>query len=91
MLLSTKLIGSKVRKSLKLTGKILKNTLVKKYKLQSLLLTFCDAYYGTLQKRLTVVSGMERSGFPDTNIQLQFREIRFTPFPKQLFTTFVGI
>jgi hypothetical protein len=25
---------------------------------------------GTLQKRLTVVSGMEQSGFPETNIQL---------------------
>jgi len=46
---------------------------------------------GTLQKRLTVISGMERSGFPETNIQLQFREIRFTPFPKQLFITFARI
>ena len=46
---------------------------------------------GILQKRLTVVLGMERSEFPETNIQLQFWEICFTLFPKQLFTTFVGI
>ncbi len=33
----------------------------------------------TLQKRLTVVSGMERSGFPETHLfNNQFREIRFT-------------
>jgi len=27
---------------------------------------------------------MEQSGFPETNIWQSFREIRFTPFPKQL-------